>query len=65
MMMKFDLMDTHAIQECLLSYKKIIEWMPVTCPEELDLKDDRMKTIEYLCDKCEVIFEESRGCVDE
>lgn len=54
-------MDIHAIQECLVAYKSLIDWMPVTCLEEMDLKDERLKVIEYLSDKCD----EALGMAEE
>ena len=52
-MCKFSIVDIHSIQECLVAYKSLIGWLPITCLEEMDLKDERLKVIEYLSDKCE------------
>lgn len=52
-MCKFNIMDIHSIQECLVAYKSLVKWVPITCLEEMDLKEERLKVIDYLSDKCE------------
>lgn len=52
-MVKFNILDIHSIQECLTAYRALIQWMPITCLEEMDLKEERLRVIEYLEGKCE------------
>lgn len=52
-MSKFNILDIHSIQECLVAYKSLLQWIPVTCVEEMDLKDERLRVVDYLSDKCD------------
>lgn len=45
--------DLYAIQECLLSYKVLLNWIPAINKEETDLKYVRLQTINHLCDVCD------------
>lgn len=45
--------DLYAIQECLLSYKVLLNWIPAINREETDLKYVRLQTINHLCDVCD------------
>ena len=45
--------DLYAIQECLLSYKVLLNWIPAINREETDLKYVRIQTINHLCDVCD------------
>ena len=55
---QFNVMDLWSIQDCLNSYRVLLEWLPATSEEEEDLRDDRLKTIEHLMIKCEDILDE-------
>lgn len=50
--MSMNAQDLCNIQECLISYRKLIEWLPATCKEELDLKTYRIDIINYLMNRC-------------
>ena len=53
---KFNIVDIHSIQECLVAYKRLLELIPVTCVEEMDLKDERLRIVDYLSDKCDMVL---------
>ena len=48
--MSMNAMDLYAIQECLIGYRKLIEWLPVTNEFEGDMKDERIRTINHIID---------------
>ena len=52
-MVRFNVVDLHSLQECLTAYKNLINWMPITCLEEMDLKEERLRVIDFLEDKFE------------
>jgi hypothetical protein len=56
-MSKFNIVDIHSLQECLVAYKSLLQWIPVTCVEEMDLKDERLRIVDYLSDKCDRVLE--------
>lgn len=49
----FNAQDIYEIQECLCSYKVLLNWLPAINREEVDLKYVKLQTINHLCDKCE------------
>ena len=52
--MSMNVQDLSAIQECMIGYKKLVEWIPAQNEVELDLKADRINVINHiisLCDK--------------
>ncbi len=53
--------DLYEIQECLLSYKVLLNWLPATNKEETDLKYVRIQTINHLCDVCDNMLEEIKN----
>ena len=55
-MSKFNIVDIHSIQECLVAYKSLLQWIPITCIEEMDLKEERLRVIDYLSDKCDMVL---------
>lgn len=59
--MKLNAQDLYAIQECLCSYKVLLNWLPTANKEEGDLKYIRVQTINHLCDKCDDMLEEIRN----
>lgn len=59
--MKFNAHDLYAIQDCLCSYKVLLNWLPSITNEDKDLKYIRMQTINHLCDKCDDMLEEIRS----
>ena len=59
--MRFNAQDLYAIQECLCSYKVLLNWLPAVNDEERDLKYMRLQTINHLCDKCDDMLEEIRS----
>lgn len=48
--MSMNTMDLYAMQECLIGYRRLIEWMPPTSEFERDMKDERVKIINHLID---------------
>ena len=57
---KFSANDILSIQECLFSYKTMLEWIPVTSREDGELKYIRKETIKHLAKKCDDILEEMK-----
>lgn len=41
-----------AIQECLVGYRKLVEWLPVQCEAEQDIKAERINIINNLMSVC-------------
>ena len=66
-MSRFNIVDIHSIQECLVAYKRLLQWVPVTCVEEMDLKDERLRIIDYLSAKCDMVLGRlsDEGSIDE
>lgn len=52
----FNVPDICSVQECLEAYKKLIEWLPVTDEVEEELKADRIRIINYLVRKAEMVI---------
>lgn len=52
------MLDLVSIQECLSAYEKLIRWLPCSCSQEEDMKDDRIRTVRHLIHKCEKIIRE-------
>ena len=48
-----ELLDILAMQECLDSYKKLLDWFPATDKYEETLREGRLKLIDSLIDKLE------------
>lgn len=44
--------DLCGIQECLMGYRKYIEWVPTTSVMEQELKANRIDTINHLMNIC-------------
>ena len=53
--------DLYEMQECLLSYKVLLNWLPAINKEESDLKYIRLQTINHLCDVCDDMLEEIKN----
>lgn len=52
--------DIYMIQECLCSYKVLLNWLPAINKEETDLKYIRLQTINHIIDKCDDVLEEMK-----
>ena len=50
--MSMNAQDLCAIQECMIGYRKLIEWLPVQSEVEVDLKADRINTINHIVKLC-------------
>lgn len=50
--MAMNAMDLCAIQECMIGYRKLIEWLPVQSEDEVDLKQERINTINHIVKLC-------------
>ena len=50
--MAMNAMDLCAIQECMVGYRKLIEWLPVQSEDEVDLKQERINTINHIVKLC-------------
>lgn len=57
-MCKFTVTDVYSIQECLEAYKVLIKWLPITCLEEMDMKEERLAVVDFLSDKCDEAISE-------
>jgi hypothetical protein len=53
--------DMLSIQECLTSYKILLDWLPVVNKEDGDLKYIRIQTINHLISKCDDVLEELKN----
>lgn len=50
--MAMNAQDLCAIQECLVAYKKLLDWLPALNELEVEMKADRIDTINYLIKLC-------------
>ena len=50
--MSMNAQDLCAIQECMIGYRKLIEWLPVQSEVEVDLKAERIDTINHIVKLC-------------
>lgn len=50
--MAMNTQDLCAIQECMVGYKKLIEWLPVQNEIEVELKSQRINTINHIMGLC-------------
>ena len=50
--MSMNTVDLCSIQECLIGYRRYIEWVPATSVMENDLKSERIDTINHLMTVC-------------
>ena len=57
MMNRFNAHDIYSIQESLLSYKALLNWLPVVNDKDSDLKYIRLQTINHLVNKCDEVLE--------
>ena len=51
--MSMNMMDLYAIQECMLGYKQVVKWLPVLNEMDVDLKQERINTINHVIDLCD------------
>ena len=51
--MAMNAQDLCAIQDCMIGYKKIIEWMPVQNEMEAELKSQRIDIINHIVKICD------------
>ena len=51
--MSMNMMDLYAIQECMLGYKQVVQWLPVLNEMDVDLKQERINTINHVIDLCD------------
>ena len=52
--MSMNAQDLLAIQECMIGYRKLVEWLTVQSEVEAELKDNRVNIINHIsaiCDK--------------
>ena len=52
-MCRLNALDLCAIQECLDGYRKLVEWIPPFDTVDEEMKEDRLRVIAHLIDKCE------------
>lgn len=52
-----EMMDMISMQECLVSYKKLLEWIPATNEFEEAMRDEKFHLLDYLIDKLETNLE--------
>lgn len=50
--MSMNAQDLCAIQECMVGYRKLIEWLPVQNEMEVDLKSQRIDVINHIMNLC-------------
>lgn len=51
--MSMNAIDLCAIQECMVGYRNLIQWLPVQNEMEVDLKHERINTINHIIGICE------------
>lgn len=51
--MAMNMQDLCAIQECMIGYKKLVEWLPVQSEEESEMKDNRINVITHISALCD------------
>lgn len=51
------MMDIVSLQEMLVSYRKLLEWLPATNEVEEAMRDERFHLLDYLVDKLEMDLE--------
>lgn len=51
------MMDIVATQECLVSYRKLLEWLPAVNSDEEAMREERFHLLDYLIDKLETDLE--------
>lgn len=52
-MCRLNALDLCAIQECMDGYRKLVEWIPPIDTIDEEMKNDRLRVISYITDKCE------------
>jgi hypothetical protein len=50
--MAINAQDLCAIQECLVAYKKLLDWLPALNELEVEMKADRIDVINHLVKLC-------------
>ena len=50
--MSMNAQDLCAIQECMVAYRKLIEWIPATNEVEADLKANRIDIVNHIVKIC-------------
>ena len=50
--MAMNAQDLCAIQECLVSYRKLLDWLPTLNELEVEMKADRIDIINHLLKIC-------------
>lgn len=55
-MNKFNPLDVLEIQECLYSYKLILNTLVTESPFDRQMKEARENSVDYLIDKCEDVL---------
>ena len=50
--MSMNAQDLCTIQECMIGYRKLIEWLPVIDEAEVDLKAQRIDIINHIMNLC-------------
>lgn len=50
--MSMNAQDLCAIQECMVGYRKLVEWLPVQNEVEVDLKAERINIINHIIKLC-------------
>ena len=50
--MSLNTIDLCSIQESLIAYKRLLEWLPVTSKEEANFKANRIDIINHLMATC-------------
>lgn len=59
-MVRFNAMDIFSIQDCLSGYERLIKIIEPTDEVDLLLRDERLRIINHLQNKCEVVLRKER-----
>lgn len=59
-MVKFNILDVLSIQDCLSGYERLIKMIEPADDVDLLLQDERLRIINHLQNKCEVVLRKVR-----
>lgn len=60
-MCNLNVLDILAIQECMVGYKRLIEFLPPVDDVEEELKEQRLKLIDRITNVCEDLIAEEKN----
>lgn len=61
-MIKFNALDIISIQDCLSGYERLIKMIEPADEVDLLLKDERLRIVSHLQNKCEMMLRKESRC---